>query len=400
MRTSYDRFGNGGNRQDDIYQKPVSPSPRPVQPVQAEKPKENTPDTSGVGTKVYEEINEELEKRKSDNIDELLDEAEGQKQPEMSWSDVSNAGESKKKKMSTGKKVAIGFGIAFCVVAVAIGLLFGIKTLSGSKTSLSDIDTMISKMYTSKDKSDIKSSVTQEDVNKYYMDLMKLQKKNVDVSSEMAELDTIGYYIEDSDTLMKFGDASYDLTTAGMQDTIEGIETRTSEYSVPGLAVTINSYAEKILSDYDYFVSLRQELNGIEDVMFFDEEGYKTKIDAVTHTPNNTELNAIYDKLVVDKQAAQAQAALDAAKDEESKAAAEKALQDAQELQKKTQEELDNTKKQLEEKAQEAADAIKNLVGGSSKEQAPEEETPTPTEEGISISPEGESLEDNIGAEE
>ena len=94
---------------------------------------------------------------------------------------------------------------------------------------------------------------------------------------------------------------------------------------------------------------------------------------------------------------------MEAAKDEESKAAAEKALQDAQELQKKTQEELDNTKKQLEEKAQEAADAIKNLVGGSSKEQEPEQkeaETPTPTQEGISIAPEGESLEDNVGAEE
>lgn len=400
MRTSYDRFGNGGNRQEDFYQKPVTPNHVQQKPV--EKPKEDTPDVSGVGAKAYEEISEELEKRKSDNIDDLLNEAEGSEQQNMDWSSV-KGDKNEKKKMSTGKKVAIGFAIAFGVVAVAIGVLFGIKTLSGSKTSLSDIDTMISKMYTSKDKSDIKSSVTQEDVNKYYMDLMKLQKKNVDVSSEMAELDTIGYYIEDSDTLMKFGDASYDLTTAGMQDTIEGIETRTSEYSVPGLAVTINSYAEKILSDYDYFVSLRQELNGIEDVLSFDEEGYKTKIDAVTHTPNNTELNAIYDKLVVDKQAAQAQKDLEEAQDEESKAAAEKALQDAQELQKKTQEELDNTKKQLEEKAQEAADAIKNLVGGSSKEQEPEQkeaETPTPTQEGISIAPEGESLEDNVGAEE
>lgn len=400
MRTSYDRFGNGGNRQEDLYQKPVSPSHVQQKPV--EKSKEDTPDVSGVGAKAYEEISEELEKRKSDNIDDLLNEAEGNKQQDMDWSTVKGS-KDEKKKMSTGKKVAIGFAIAFGVVAVAIGVLFGIKTLSGSKTSLSDIDTMISKMYTSKDKSDIKSSVTQEDVNKYYMDLMKLQKKNVDVSSEMAELDTIGYYIEDSDTLMKFGDASYDLTTAGMQDTIEGIETRTSEYSVPGLAVTINSYAEKILSDYDYFVSLRQELNGIEDVLSFDEEGYKTKIDAVTHTPNNTELNAIYDKLVVDKQAAQAQQDLEAAQDEESKAAAEKALQEAQELQKKTQEELDNTKKQLEEKAQEAAEAIKNLVGGSSKEQEPEQkeaETPTPTQEGISIAPEGESLEDNVAAEE
>ena len=400
MRTSYDRFGNGGNRQEELYQKPASPSHAQQKPV--EKPKEDTLDVNGVGAKAYEEISEELEKRKSDNIDDLLNEVEDKEQSDMDWSTVTDGNKNEKKKMSTGKKVAIGFGIAFCVVAVFVGVLFGIKTLSGSKTSLSDIDTMISKMYTSKDKSDIKSSVTQEDVNKYYIDLMKLQKKDVDVSSEMAELDTIGYYIEDSDTLMKFDDASYDLTTAGMQDTIESIETRTSEYSVSGLAVTINSYAEKILSDYDYFVSLRQELNGIQDVLSFDEEGYKTKIEAVTHTPNNTELNAIYDKLVVDKQAAQAQQDLEAAKDEESKAAAEKALQDAQELQKKTQEELDNTKKQLEEKAQEAAEAIKNLVGGSSKEQGQtkEEATPTPTEDGISISPDGESLEDNVGAEE
>ena len=95
-----------------------------------------------------------------------------------------------------------------------------------------------------------------------------------------------------------------------MIDSLNTIKANADSYTVSGLAVTITDLANQIQSDYDSFIALRSELQGVTDVTTFDATAYKARIDEVTHNPNKDELSALYDKLVADQQAAQAQAEL------------------------------------------------------------------------------------------
>ena len=135
--------------------------------------------------------------------------------------------------------------------------------------------------------------------------------------------------------------------------------------------------------DYDSFIALRSVLQGVTDVTTFDATAYKTRIDEVTHIPNKDELNALYDKLVADQEAAQAQAELEAAATEEAKAQAEKALEEAQRIQQETQEKLDQAQEELAKKAEEAANSIKDKVFGSDSSESGE--SSESTEEGSSV---------------
>lgn len=295
----------------------------------------------------------ELERRRQlreDEEDEIDDEEDGESVEE---------DEDFQKGSSTRKKVIIGASIAAAVVVLGVGGVVGYNTFFGSTKKLETIQTRISKMYTTPDKVDIKSGVSQEDLNSFYTELLELYEDGEDVNSPIEELDTIGYFLNDKNKLMDYNSESYDLTTTGLVDSVSSITDNTKVYSVSGLAVTINNLASQITEDYNYFIDLRQELNGISDVLSFDETMYKGKVDAVDHVPNRTELTAIIDKLVVDKQAEEAQKKVQEAADEQTKADAEKALQEAQELQKRTQEELESTKKKLEEEAKKAAEAVK-----------------------------------------
>lgn len=271
---------------------------------------------------------------------------------------------------STKKKVIVGVSVAASVVILGIGGVAGYNKFFGSAKKLEAVNTRISKMYTTPDKVDIKSSVSQNDLNAFYTELLELYEDGEDVNSSIEELDTIGYFLNDKNKLLDYNSENYDLTTTGLSDDISDIVDNTKFYSVSGLAVTINNLASQVIEDYDYFIELRQELNGISDVLNFDENTYQGKIDAVDHNPNKTELTAIMDKLLVDKQAEEAQKKVQEAADEQAKADAEKALQEAQELQKRTQEELESTKKKLEEEAKKAAEAVKKQEEQEKENQA------------------------------
>lgn len=299
------------------------------------------------------------------------------------------------KKKKRNRKIIVASSITGVILVAVTGFVV-YRLVFNSGGNVDAIQTQIDKLYTSEERTDIKEGVEQEDLNQFYMDLLKAQDKGADVDSTMEELDTIGYFLSDKSKLERFNGESYDLTTAGMMDSIEDIKENAQKYSVPGLALSINSLATDVEEDYDYFIDLRTELNGIIDVLSFDEDAYTTKISEVDHIPNRTELEATYDKIVVDKQAAQAQQELQDAQDEQAKQEAQKALEEVQELQRQTQQELEDTKKQLEEAAQKAAEQEKEQESLDSK---PIEPTTSPSiteEPTITISPESTSTEEDL----
>lgn len=381
MRTSYDR-------------EKVEKS------VEKEEVKDNSQDIviKGKLVEAYKSIEEELSYRREEELrgygDALSDSANEFESRERELrnrnsEDFIEESESQEKSTSSGKKkkIIIACSVIGAVLVVGLGGFFAYKNLSkGSR--LESVETRVSKLYTSKDKNDIKSDVSQSDLNDYYLELIDLQKDGVNVDSIMSELDSIGYYLEDMGKLETFNSESYDLTTVGLSDELVSIVDNAETYSVSGLAVSVNNMASKVMEDYNSFIGLRQELNGISDVINFDEESYKSKIDMISHVPNRVELTAVYDKLVVDKQAAEAQKKLDEAADEQAKAEAEQALKDAQELQKKTQEELESTKKKLEEEAKKAAEALKeNEEIKKESEEKVEQENPVDGAETITPEP-------------
>lgn len=318
----------------------------------------------------YANIDGELENRKNEILDLGLQDSQN-----------SNV-VVKKKKISIGKKVGIGIGIF--VLVIGTGVFVRYNKIVSERGTVDSLQTRIEKLYTSEDQVDIKSNVSQGDLNEFYMDLLKLQKKGNDVDKPIEELDTIGYYLNDKSILMEYLSDDYDLTTTGMIDSVNNIEDNTKKYTVSGLAVTINNMATKVLEEYDNFIALRQELNGISDVISFDEENYKLKIDSIKHTPNKIELQAICDKLVVDKQAAIAQKDVEEAADEQARADAEQALLEVQELQKKTQEELEETKKKLEEEAEKK---LKESVKGNEVKEKTNENNEGENNSGVKIEP-------------
>lgn len=381
MRTSYDRE-------------------KVEKPVEKEEVKDNYQDIviKGKLVEAYKSIEEELSYRREEELrgygDALSDSANEFESRERELrnrnsEDFIEEAESQEKSTSSGKKkkIIIACSVIGAVLVVGVGGFFAYKNLSkGSR--LESVETRVSKLYTSKDKNDIKSDVSQSDLNDYYLELIDLQKDGVNVDSIMSELDSIGYYLENMGKLETFNSESYDLTTVGLSDELVSIVDNAETYSVSGLAVSVNNMASKVMEDYNSFIGLRQELNGISDVINFDEESYKSKIDMISHVPNRVELTAVYDKLVVDKQAAEAQKKLDEAADEQAKAEAEQALKDAQELQKKTQEELESTKKKLEEEAKKAAEALKeNEEIKKESEEKVEQENPVDGAETITPEP-------------
>lgn len=254
-------------------------------------------------------------------------------------------------KKPSKKKIIIPLVVGgVVVIGLVVGGMYYLKE-GNYATSIDKVHNTIDRMYTNKDKSNIKGTVSQKDLEPLYDSLLKMQEKGKDVLDELSELDTIGYYIADVSNLDGYLDKSFDITTPGMLDNVEDIVQNTKDYSETGLAMSISDKADTISDEYNDFIQLRQELQGITDVESFDETLYKDKINAVTHNPNREELEAIVEKLLVDKQAVLAQKEVDAAESEEAKLQAQEELQKAQELQKETQENLDAVKKKLEETA-------------------------------------------------
>lgn len=377
MRTSYNR----NNEERETVNKEVSST-------QGVKENESTISTEKENLiKAYNEIAEEVSLRQEEQLrsydsmlereadslekrEELLEARKIQKEIDSENElelESSMEEEDKKRKKKKKKKIVVGVFIGFLLLMGIFYVLFGRK---GSYNE-EEISSSISKMYTSPDKVDIKENISQQDLSKYYSELVKAKKNGKDVDKYVEELDSIGYFLSDKSKLVEMNSSSYDLTSQGMLDEVNKIVENSKNYSVSGLAVTINDLASRLNSSYNEFVALRQELQSVSDVSTFDENLYKERIDKVSHEYNKNELLTIYDKIIADKQTVLKQKELNDAKSEEERKKAEDELKKSQELQKKTEEELNKIKDKLEEKSNELKDSL--IKGNKDKEDKVEE---------------------------
>lgn len=377
MRTSYNR----NNEERETVNKEVSST-------QGVKENESTISTEKENLiKAYNEIAEEVSLRQEEQLrsydsmlekeadslekrEELLEARKIQKDIDSENElelESSMEEEDKKRKKKKKKKIVVGVFIVFLLLMGIFYVLFGRK---GSYNE-EEISSSISKMYTSPDKVDIKENISQQDLSKYYSGLVKAKKNGKDVDKYVEELDSIGYFLSDKSKLVEMNSSSYDLTSQGMLDEVNKIVENSKNYSVSGLAVTINDLASRLNSSYNEFVALRQELQSVSDVSTFDENLYKERIDKVSHEYNKNELLTIYDKIIADKQTVLKQKELNDAKSEEERKKAEDELKKSQELQKKTEEELNKIKDKLEEKSNELKDSL--IKGNKDKEDKVEE---------------------------
>ena len=377
MRTSYNR----NNEERETVNKDVSST-------QGVKENESTISTEKENLiKAYNEIAEEVSLRQEEQLrsydsmlekeadsiekrEELLEARKIQKEIDSENElelESSMEEEDKKRKKKKKKKIVVGVFIGFLLLIGIFSVLFGRR---GSYNE-EEISSSISKMYTSPDKVDIKENISQQDLSKYYSELVKAKKNGKDVDKYVEELDSIGYFLSDKSKLVEMNSSSYDLTSQGMLDEVNKIVENSKNYSVSGLAVTINDLASRLNSSYNEFVALRQELQSVSDVSTFDENLYKERIDKVSHEYNKNELLTIYDKIIADKQTVLKQKELNDAKSEEERKKAEDELKKSQELQKKTEEELNKIKDKLEEKSNELKDSL--IKGNKDKEDKVEE---------------------------
>lgn len=291
------------------------------------------------------------------------------------------AQEKLQKAKKSRKKVWI---VILCIIGALVIGLGGVAVYNNffrHDNSLEAITDRIDNLYTSVNKEDIKNGITISDLDQYYLDLNEASDNGEDISSASTELDTIGYFLSDKATLLEYDSEDYDLTTAGLHDSINGIKENTEAYSVPGLAVTINDLCTKVNGDYETFIVLRSEMQGITDATTFDEEGYKSRIANIKHKPNQEELNAIYDNIVADKKAAEAEQALKDAVTQEAQEQAQKALEEAQKLQQETQQKLEADEQELQDRANSAKEGASDVLngirdavtGGDSSEETTEE---------------------------
>lgn len=257
--------------------------------------------------------------------------------------------------------------VGLCVALFFIGA-FGSGYYLHSVTTVEDLQASVDRLYTSEEKTDIKDGFTQKDIDSYYQEASALRKRGKDVSSISDELTTISYFIQDKNKLAEYNDSSYDLTTMGLSNDLKDIENNTKNYTVSGLAVTITNSIAKVTTQYDTYINLKLEMQSISDIITFDESVYASKIDQIKHEPNKEELQGIYDILVADKKAAEAQAQVDAAQNEEELANAQQALLDAQAVQQEMQAKLEKLQESLQStinyKSTETSEPQDNSISG------------------------------------
>ena len=262
------------------------------------------------------------------------------------------------KKPNKRKKWPIVVGVLCGLLLLSFVALIVVYNLMNNRNAKTNsVEESINSLFVDSERSDVIDGLTIEDIVPIYQDIIELDRDGVDVSQYSRDLYTVGYYLEDSETLSTFESNEFDLTTTGMIDDIANIKDNTEKYSISSLALNIMNRATDVENQYNEFISLRDELNRI-DLASFDETKYRELIVGITHTPNKIELDAICDNLVANKAAEEARQQLQEAEDESERLEAESKLAEAEEEARRMQEELESTKQELQQKADEAADML------------------------------------------
>lgn len=268
-----------------------------------------------------------------DTVEEEIDLNEKE---ETSSEDVEDVEQAKTK--STKKIVAS----SVAVVVIVAGVTVGYRTIS-NRNSVEGLEKQITKLYTSSKKDDLKSTVNSDKIDKYYVKLDEL-KDNEDTQSIRSELDTISAYIADKDILDEINSSGYDLNSSDMQSKLDKVNISSLNYSVPSLADSISSTIRQITEDYNYFISLRDELSLVSDYSNFDIKGYQLQVNEVTHTVNKKELQ---DKLDAIAKSMKLSETVEDIKKESSE---------------KIDEAVDKVSSSFSEKMSELSDSIKELI--------------------------------------
>ena len=228
------------------------------------------------------------------------------------------------------------------VVVIVAGVTVGYRTIS-NRNSVEGLEKQITKLYTSSKKDDLKSTVNFNKIDKYYTKLDELSD-NEDTQSIRSELDTISAYIADKDILDEINSSGYDLNSSDMQSKLDKVNISSLNYSVPSLSDSISSTIRQITEDYNYFISLRDELSLVSDYSNFDIKSYQLQINEVSHTVNKKELQ---DKLDAIAKSMKLSETVEDIKKESSE---------------KIDEAVDKVSSSFSEKMSELSDSIKELI--------------------------------------
>lgn len=311
---------------------------------------------------IQQRVNEQLwDTQREEKLNQDEESEDTEEQPETEEVDLFE--DEPEEGMSRKKKITIASIIAAVILAIGVGAFF---LFNSATTTAADLQIKVNRLYTSQAKTDIKNSVDQDSLQNYYaaLDALESKEKKTDTAVNIEhELDTVGYFISDKALLMEFDSDSYDLSSASLMESIEKIKSNTANYTVPGLALTANDLCTKIETDFNNYVSLRDELNAITDVTTFVPDTYKARVDAIKHTVNKNEVKTRFDQLSADKATAEAKSELEKQAAEKLQKEAEEAKKKAEEENNKLKQELQDAQDKLKDKGSSIKDEVQNFLG-------------------------------------
>lgn len=184
------------------------------------------------------------------------------------------------------------------------------------------------------------SSVILDDIR---LDLYALPE-GADASGVEAEMLSISKFNSDDIFLKQFENEGYNVASDFVLSACNYVQTDMLTYTVSGLQTTMKTRVNALLNERALYYKLLSELQSVDvKAGDFDSEGYKGKVQALTHTLNKTELLAYIDMLV--------------AKINSSKASAE-----LSELRRNVHGEIDEETQKKIDAAQDKFDAAKEVV--------------------------------------
>ena len=249
--------------------------------------------------------------------------------------------DNKKAKQKKSKKGLI-FAVVLVVILVTVAIVLvqrGVIPLgSTSNTSqteeptvayepqLDDIANDISKLYTSKEKTDVIEGLTSADLEPYYSRLSEASLNGEDTEVLVDELTTISDYLYDRSKLDIFETEDYDLSLENFSSDVLKVKSSADDYSIQSLKGAVYERADALIAMREEYFRIKSSLLGVSDLLKFDKSSYEESIKAITHAPNANELTLLLSKVYCDSAVAVAKESLKTADDKE---AAEKALADA-----------------------------------------------------------------------
>lgn len=195
------------------------------------------------------------------------------------------------------KKVLPWIILVLLILAVVGGLLYYFLVVKErqKEEKFNSIQEEVESLYADSNKTDIKGDITIEYVTDLYNSIDSQDESYSDV---LLELTTIEMYLRDKEKLLAYEDVSYDLTTDGLTDNLSFLKEGTLSYTVEGLSISINNRVDTLISEYNLYISLEEEMLSISDYLNFESNKYYSQIESIQHTINKEHLMSIYNDLL------------------------------------------------------------------------------------------------------